>query len=63
MRTEATDTLTDPEDPESWDVDLHCFLTNIAGEESSWYSGMAGIWREREQLYRMAALMKQAEAG
>jgi hypothetical protein len=61
LRKEASETLTDPDDPESWDVDLDSFMRRISAEEESWWGGMAEIWREREQLYRMAALMKQAE--
>ena len=63
LREDATDTLADPEDDESWDQDLYCFMTSIAGEEGNGYSGMAAIWRDRQKLYQTAALMKQAEAG
>ena len=65
LRQEATDTLADPEDPESWDQDLYCFMTSIAGEEGNRYrfSGMDEVWRLREKLYQTAALMKQAEEG
>lgn len=62
LREEVTETLADSEDPESWDVDLYCFMTNIAGDEGSWFGGMAEIWRERQKLYRLTSLMKRAEA-
>ena len=63
LREEATSTLTNPEDPESWDQELDAFLREISGEEGSFYGGMPEIWRSRKHLYRMVELMKQAEVN
>ena len=63
MREAAIETLTDPDDEESWDVDFDSFMLNITAEDGSWWGGMAELWRVRQQLYRLAALMKQAEVG
>ena len=63
LREESIETLTDPDDPESWDQELHSFMLDIAGENGSWFGGMSGIWRSRKHLYRMVELMKRAEAG
>lgn len=61
LKDEATNTLTDPKDEESWDQELDGFLREISGEEGSFYGGMPRIWKERKHLYRMVELMKQAE--
>ena len=60
LRLAAESTLSDPDDSYSWDEDFRQFCEDIAGETGGWTAGMTGLWKDRQNLLRLAELMRQA---